>query len=190
MFVLGHVGISMGIVLAFVLYYTKYIAKGITSNSLLDKIDFRIIAVSAMLPDIVDKIIGMWILGEEVSNGRIFTHSLITVTIFSLAFLNISKIKFSKITIPTLYVFPVFLHLVLDGLWELPGTLFWPLMGTRFPRVDVEFGDYFELLLSSPVAWMGELIGIMIIFVLFIRYRVYLRENLVLFLKKGRFKLI
>jgi membrane-bound metal-dependent hydrolase YbcI (DUF457 family) len=185
MFVLGHVGISLGIVLALVLYYNNYIAKRKTGGSLLGKIDFRIIAISAMTPDIVDKIIGMWILGDEVSNGRIFTHSLITVTILSIAIVNLSKIKFSQTSIPLLYVFPVFLHLVLDGLWELPGTLFWPLMGTRFPRVDVEFGDYFELLLSSPVAYMGEIIGSTIIILIFIKYRLFIKENFVRFFERG-----
>ena len=190
MFILGHIGISLGIIMILGWYISKYVLKDDQPGSILGKIDFRIVAISAMFPDIVDKIIGMLILGEEVSNGRIFTHSVITMTILTIAILNLSRIKFSRLMIPALYIFPAFLHLVLDFLWEEPGTLLWPFLGTGFPKIGVEFGDYFELLLSNPVAWMGEIIGTIIIVILFIRFRVYLRENLVLFLKKGRLKVV
>jgi hypothetical protein len=170
------------------MYYTKYVQKERSKGSLMARIDFRVVAISAMLPDIVDKIIGMLILGEEVANGRIFTHSFITMMILAIAIINLSRIKFSRLLIPTLYIFPAFLHLVLDFLWEEPGTLLWPLLGTGFQRVGVEFGDYFEILLSNPVVWMGEIIGTIIIVILFIRFRVFQKANLVLFLKKGRLK--
>lgn len=188
MFVLGHVGISLGIILILAWYHSKYILKEDSEASLMSRIDFRIIAISAMLPDIVDKTIGMLILGEEVANGRIFTHSLITMTILTIGLLNLSRIRYSRLLIPALHIFPAFLHLILDLSWEEPGTLLWPLLGTGFPKVGVEFGDYFDILLSDPVVWMGEIIGSLIIVILFIKFKLYSKENLAIFLKKGRLK--
>lgn len=186
MFVLGHVGISLGVVYLLARYYTVYVEKDSPKLSLITCIDFRLVAISAMFPDIVDKIIGMWIFGEEIANGRIFTHSLIIISILSISLLNLVKIKFTRLSLPLLYLFPAFIHLLLDGLWEEPGTLFWPLLGTGFPRVGVEFGDYFEILISNPVAYIGEIIGSFIMIVMFIRFRLYKKKHLVHFLKKGQ----
>jgi membrane-bound metal-dependent hydrolase YbcI (DUF457 family) len=188
MFVLGHVGISLGIIVLVAWYYSKYVLKEGSVSSFIGKIDFRIVVVSAMFPDLVDKLIGMLILGEEVANGRIFTHSVITVTVLAVAILNLSKIKFSRLSIPALYIFPAFLHLVFDFLWDEPETLLWPLLGTGFPKVGVEFADYFDILLSDPLVWTTEIIGSVIIIILFIRFRVYLKDNFVAFIKKGRLR--
>jgi hypothetical protein len=186
MFVLGHVGISLGIIILLTMYYNKYVQKERSKGSLVARIDFRVVAISAMLPDIVDKIIGMLILGDEVANGRIFTHSFITMTILAIGIINLSRIKFSRILIPALYIFPAFLHLVLDFLWEEPEILLWPLLGTGFRRAGVEFGDFFEILLNNPVVWMGEIIGSVIILIIFIKFRLYRKENLARLFKKGK----
>jgi membrane-bound metal-dependent hydrolase YbcI (DUF457 family) len=186
MFVLGHVGVSLGVIYLLAWYYTVYVEKEHPKLSLIAGIDFRLVAISAMFPDIVDKIVGMWIFGEEVANGRIFTHSLIIISILSISLLNLAKIKFTRLSLPSLYLFPAFIHLLLDGLWEEPGTLFWPLLGTGFPKMGVEFGDYFEILLTNPVIYIGEIIGSIIMVLMFIRFRLYVKNNFVKFFKKGQ----
>ena len=188
MFVLGHVGISLGIVFILIWYYSKYVDKEGARESFFKKIDFRIFAVSAMFPDIVDKIVGMLILGEEVSNGRIFTHSIVILTILSVSAINYSKIKLAGLFIPLLYIFPAYLHLLLDRLWEEPATLIWPLLGTSFPKISVEFGDYFNILISNPYVYISEIIGLAIIITIVIRTKLYLKSNLKAYFKRGRLK--
>lgn len=188
MFVLGHVGISLGIVFILIWYYSKYVENKGDGKSFFKKIDFRIFAVSAMFPDIVDKIVGMLILGEEVSNGRIFTHSLVILTLLSVSAFNYSKIKLAGLFIPLLYLFPAYLHLLLDRLWEEPNTLLWPLLGTGFPKIGVEFGDYFGILFSNSYVYIGEIIGLAIIITIVIRTRLYLKSNLKAYFKMGRLR--
>jgi membrane-bound metal-dependent hydrolase YbcI (DUF457 family) len=186
MFILGHVGISLGIVFILIWYYSKYVEKEGARESFIKKIDFRIFAISAMFPDIVDKTVGMLILGEEVSNGRIFTHSIVILTILSVSAFNYSKIKLAGLFIPLLYIFPAYLHLLLDRLWEEPATLLWPLLGTRFPRIGVEFGDYFGILFSNSYVYITEIIGLVIIILIVKRTRLYLKSNLKAYFKRGR----
>lgn len=185
MFVLGHVGISFGLVLILIVYYSKYVNKRISRTTIINKIDFRIIAVSAMFPDIVDKIVGMLILGEEISNGRIFTHSLVILTVLSISTFNYSKVKLTGLFVPLLYIFPAYLHLILDGLWTEPNTLLWPLTGTGFPRIGVEFGDYFGILFSNPYVYISEIIGAIILIVIFIKFKLYQRTRFANLIKSG-----
>jgi hypothetical protein len=186
MFILGHVGISIGLVLILIMYYSKYVGKQNSRINIIKKIDFRIIAISAMFPDIVDKIVGMLIFGEEISNGRIFTHSFVILTIFSVSAFNYSKIKFSGLFVPLIYIFPAYLHLLLDGLWKEPNTLLWPLMGTGFPRIGVEFGDYFDILISNSYIYITEIIGAIILIVIFFRFRLFQRIRFANLIKSGK----
>jgi hypothetical protein len=189
MFVLGHVGISLGIVFSLIWYYLKYVNKKGTRESFLKKIDFRIFVISAMFPDIVDKLVGMLILGEEVSNGRIFTHSIVILTILSVSAFNYSKIKLTGLFLPLLYIIPAYLHLLLDRLWEEPNTFYWPLLGTGFPKIGAEFGDFFNILFSNPYVYLGEIIGTIILIIIIMKFRLYQRIHLVKFIKSGKLNL-
>ena len=149
-------------------------------------IDFRIVIIAAMLPDIIDKLVGMLFFKEEFSNGRIFTHSMLIVGIISICLFIVGKAKLWSYLKTFGYILALWFHLLLDRMWEEPKTLFWPFLGTDFPRVDVEFSDYFTFLFSKPAVFIGETIGALIIVILIYRHRLYTKSNLMNFLKDGR----
>lgn len=188
MFLIGHIGISIGIIYLLVWVISSRLSKDNPGKLSLWGIDFRIVIIAAILPDIIDKIIGMMILKDEISNGRLFTHSIVIVGIFSIMLLTLMKIRIRRGFNILFYITPVWLHLLLDRLWEDPPTLFWPLLGTSFPKLDVDISDYFTILLSEPYIFIGEILGAAIIVVLFIRHRLFIGAHFANFLKRGTLK--
>jgi len=45
------------------------------------QLDYRLLMLGSMLPDIIDKPLGLWLLVDVFSNGRIFAHSLLFTTL-------------------------------------------------------------------------------------------------------------
>jgi inner membrane protein len=188
MFPLGHIGISIGIIYLLASYIQQLNKKNNFTTSLAENIDFRIVIVAAMLPDIIDKTMGMIIFKEEISNGRLFTHSLVIVGVISIWLFFMAKLKYGHRFKMFFYISPIWFHLLLDRMWEEPRTLFWPIFGMSFPRIDVEFSDYLTILLSSPYTLFGEILGLGIIFALVMRYRLFIKTYLFNFLKDGKLK--
>jgi membrane-bound metal-dependent hydrolase YbcI (DUF457 family) len=186
MFPLGHIGISVGIVYLMAVYLLSTKKEDNQNPPFTWDIDFRIVIIAAMLPDIFDKLVGMLFFKEEFSNGRIFTHSMLIVGIFSICLFILGKAKLWSHLKSFGYIIPVWLHLLLDWMWVEPKTLFWPFLGTDFPRIDVEFSDYFTFLFSKPAVFLGEIIGALIIVALIYRHRLYTKSNLMNFLRNGR----
>ncbi len=113
-------------------------------------------ALGAILPDLVDKPLGHLLLQETLDNGRIFGHSLLfTGMVFTIVAVVGWK-KYSPLVIALLA--GLISHLILDAMWMLPTTLFWPLLGP-FPQES--YPDYFstsvvrELLAPSEYAFLG-----------------------------------
>jgi hypothetical protein len=38
---------------------------------------YGLLLLGSMLPDIIDKLVGMWLWPDDISNGRIFSHTLL-----------------------------------------------------------------------------------------------------------------
>lgn len=188
MFLLGHIGLTVGIVYLLASIYSYHKKTDNSRTSLTENIDFRIVIIAAILPDIIDKMVGMVILKDEISNGRLFTHSVLVIGIISIGLLILDRIKFGHLPKTLSYVSPLWIHLLLDRMWEDINTLFWPLFGTGFPRLDIEFSDYFSVLLSDPYIYTTEIAGSLIIVILVIRHRLFLRTRLYTFLKDGKLK--
>jgi Ca2+/Na+ antiporter len=186
MFLLGHVGITVGIIYLLASKLSKAEKTDTPRKSVLGDIDFRIVIIAAMLPDIIDKVVGMMLLKEEVSNGRIFTHTFLLVGIISIFISSFIRLNQGNFKRAIYYVTPIWIHLLLDKMWEDPHTLFWPLFGTGFPRIDIEFSDYFTLLISTPYIMVGEIAGGIILITLIIHFRLFIKTRFLGFLSNGR----
>jgi membrane-bound metal-dependent hydrolase YbcI (DUF457 family) len=189
MFLLGHIGISIGIISLITFWYLGRNRSGNPSGNSTKGIDFRFVIVAAILPDIVDKIVGLVIFKEEFSNGRLFTHSIIIVGILSIFLYWAVRFKTGQSRQSVFYILPTYLHLLLDRMWEEPHTMFWPLFGIDFPRIDVKISDYLSLLMSEPYILTGEILGSIILILLFIKTGLYNRNRLFEFLRIGRLNL-
>jgi membrane-bound metal-dependent hydrolase YbcI (DUF457 family) len=185
MFLLGHIGITVGIV--YMLAWTVSKHGNNEKNTLfLGNIDFRFVIIASMLPDIIDKVVGLIILKEEISNGRIFTHSILVVGTITFYMIAVYKVRSGHILKSLFYTVSVWVHLLLDRMWEEPSTLLWPLFGTTFPRVDIDISDYLTILFSEPYILSGEVLGGLIIVALMAKHRLCKKTNLYDFLKHGR----
>jgi len=169
----GHLGITLLIV--FVIF-----------TLLKQNIDYRFVLVGAVLPDIIDKPIGDYLLYSVFQNGRIFAHTLLFIAVLTLVGLWVEK-KYRTNVVEILAMGAVF-HLAEDQLWLNPGTLFWPMLGWEFPKLYLEdyAGHIWDTLLHNPQAYVPEIIGITIIIGFIAYFRLYKVENLKAFLKSGK----
>ena len=133
----------------------------------LNKIDYRLVLVGAILPDIIDKPLGA-LFASTFGSGRLFCHSLLFVlliTLFGLYLYRRGKAWLLTIS------FGCFIHLTLDEMWLMPQTFLWPLYGLSFEQFDpsgyVWSLDYvarmINWLLTDPHVLVPEIVGAAII---------------------------
>ncbi len=130
-------------------------------DSALSRIDFRLILLGSMLPDIIDKPLGFLFL----DNGRAFGHTLLfTVLLAAVGFYLYTR---RRSIVLLCLSFGTMMHIILDEMWLNPRTLLWPLYGWSFGRFDVEgLGYYLKqwlLAYTIPRAYVPEIVGTVIL---------------------------
>ncbi|HII92137.1 MAG TPA: metal-dependent hydrolase [Methanosarcina sp.] len=135
MLLFGHIGITLGIFFIF-----SYVAPQL--KTIIDK---RYLAIGALLPDLIDKPLGMIVFASTISNGRMISHTLLfSFTIFLIGlYLYDKRNEIAIISLAS----GSFLHLMEDQMWNTPNTLFWPLLGWSFPKDNIADGVAFLLML-------------------------------------------
>ena len=103
-------------------------------TSLANRIDIRLLLVSSLLPDIIDKPIGQLWLRGTLNNGRIFCHTLLFLLIIT--FIGVYLYRTRHRNWLLVLSGGVFTHLIFDEMWLMPGTLLWPLYGLAFERLE------------------------------------------------------
>ena len=145
------------------------------------RVDYRIVAVASLLPDIVDKPIGRLFLNSRFESGHLFGHTLlVNVAFFSVLFFMRGRAKrtFTLVPISSL------LHLALDGMWSNPKVFWWPFFGASFPREPVA-GGRLGFLTPEPIVLVQEAIGIAVIVWLLASHGLLNREGVRAFLRTG-----
>lgn len=146
-------------------------------------IDYRLVLLGSMLPDIIDKPVGIYLLGDTFSNGRIFGHSLLFFLIIFLAGLY-RYLRSGRSGILVLSLCSGF-HLILDQMWLQPRTLLWPLHGLTFPRYEMAgwLTNLIEILKSEPTVYWPEIVGILILMLFMLK--LLRSRSLLSFLRNG-----
>jgi inner membrane protein len=127
--------------------------------SLGDRVDIRLLLIGSLLPDIIDKPLGQWLLRDAISNGRIFCHTLLFLIVLTLGglYLYLSRHRTWLLTLS----FGTLAHLVFDQMWLSPRTLFWPLYGVAFERLDLT--NWIQRILyelpNTPAVYTPEIVG-------------------------------
>jgi hypothetical protein len=77
-------------------------------------------------------------------------------------------------------------HLLLDEMWKTPSTLFWPLLGFSFPKIELEgwARGIFQAMFSDPATYIPEIIGLIII--IWFAVDAFRRRKVGAFIKYGR----
>ena len=83
--------------------------------------------IGSILPDLIDKPLGHIILKGSLDYGRIYAHSVLFLLALVLVGITYQRWKGSWIIL--VLALGVLSHLLLDSMWELPVTLFYPLLG-------------------------------------------------------------
>ena len=147
-------------------------------------LDYRLLLVGSLLPDIIDKPLGMWLLREALSNGRVFAHTLLLAGLLAGIGVYLHA-RHRQVTVLCLAL-GTLAHLILDQMWLTPQTLFWPLYGLSFERGIVEgwLPRILTSLMTKPSVYLPEIIGALLLAVLL--WDIIRRRRLMGFLRSGR----
>jgi inner membrane protein len=146
-------------------------------------IDYRLVIVGSMLPDIIDKPLFL-LLGNNTSSlsGRDYAHTLL----FNLVLLagGFLLLKYNKSWLLVISLSSC-MHLILDRIWEKPVTFLWPFRGGLVGEEFEGWSEFVrEALIESPENYIPEIIGLII--VMFFAYRVVKDRSVIRFIKDGR----
>lgn len=147
------------------------------------RVDYRLVALGALLPDLIDKPIGRLLLRSRFDSGRLFAHTLlVNVAFFCILFFMRGRLKRKAVLVPI----GALLHLAEDAMWSSPRTFWWPLLGTDFPSDPVPGGALSWLNpLNSTEAMIQEPIGALLLVWLLAAHGMLSREGLRDFLRTG-----
>ena len=127
------------------------------------RMDIRLLLIGSLLPDIIDKPVGLFFFREAISNGRIFCHTLLFLFLTTMAgvylYRRLGKTHLFAVS------FGVLTHLIFDQMWRNPHTLFWPFLGLIFDREDAAewLINIFNALFTEPETYLPELAGAIIL---------------------------
>jgi len=129
MLLFGHLGITLAAAQTF-----EILSQG--KKKFTELIDYRLVLLGSLLPDIIDKPLGGLIFKESLGNGRIYAHTLL----FLLLLFGLGMFLWLKLQRPGVLTLAggSFVHHILDGMWYYPETCFWPAYGGSFPKGDPE----------------------------------------------------
>jgi hypothetical protein len=147
------------------------------------RIDYRYILVGAVLPDVIDGVLGLFLFDGPA--GRWIAHSVVAVIAVAVAIILGLRGEWR------LAVFGIavgwLLHLVADGMWEAPFTFFWPAFGLEFSDTPAE--PYSIDLLTHPLdhlsTWGAELAGLAVLAWFWIAFRLGEEGRFRLWLRDG-----
>lgn len=156
MLLFAHTGITLGT--------TKVLARGTgwRGRGLPAWLDYRLVLIGSMLPDLIDKPLGGVIL--SLGNGRIYAHTLVFLLVLLGAGILIWYWKghMGGLVLAGGGAF----HHLLDKMWQNPDTYFWPLYGWGFPRGDAgTWVARWLAKLADPAVLIPEIIGFLILVV-------------------------
>lgn len=152
MFLLGHAGLTVGLVEA--------LRRRVPW---MGAVDYRVVVVGALLPDLIDKPLGHLIL--DMGTGRLWGHTLLACLLAWTAWGALARrgttLAPGALVAGALAV-GITSHLAFDLLWDAPRVLLWPLLGWGMPHGDHSgFADWWDALLHSPFVQVTEVAGLL-----------------------------
>lgn len=189
MLIFAHTGITLGAsaIVAFSLKDQRLPLRNRTSwfAALSGYLDIRLLLIGSMLPDIIDKPLGLLFLRDTLSSGRIYSHTLLFFVLITVAGLLLYRLRHS--TWMLVLATGTLTHLVLDQIWTTPKTLFWPFLGTEFDRIVVTgwISNILDALRTHPEVYIPEAIGFIIL--VWFGLSLIFRKQAFTFIRYGRF---
>jgi len=153
---------------------------------LLQKVDYRLVGLAAMGPDLIDKPLAVLYFYRRFSSAVLFAHTL-------MAHLLVLAVALWKKPHWWPYLLAFNGHAILDRLWFFPDTWYWPFRGWRFhiwQKAGSEQDDiklaYWYAFTRRPELWVWEVGGLLAAAWFVIHNRLYRKERLWHLLRTGR----
>jgi membrane-bound metal-dependent hydrolase YbcI (DUF457 family) len=143
MLILGHLGFTLAAGKTAEAAYDKVSQRQVAPGS--SSFDHRLLAVGALLPDLIDKPLFWLPFLDFFDVSRAVGHSLLFPLLLVILW-RAGPERLRRIMLPL--ALGSLLHLVLDGLLAEPQALLWPLLGWEF----VQDGPS-DLFSSLPIPW-------------------------------------
>jgi hypothetical protein len=154
-------------------------------NAKLARLDYRLLAVCALLPDIIDKPLAILVF-TDAPTSQLIAHSLL----FNLVLL-IGVLFLWRATV--LYVLAFNAHLLADRMWNHTESFWWPIFGWRtfwayksMNTAEEMFNMYVDIIVRYPQVWVVEFVALAILAWFGVRYRLYQWPRMRAFLWTGR----
>ncbi len=160
LFVFGHVGLTIGAA-----YASRAAASRWRKHAVAFSMDFRLVVVGSMAPDLIDKPLGLWIAPDLVDNSlRSVAHTLV----FAVSLLSLGLTIWALERGPKLALAAVSRagHIVLDRTWRTASVLFWPFLGWDFGVTYPPVSEWASKLVFDALRFFTdfpELVGFVII---------------------------
>ena len=122
------------------------------------KVDVRLLALGAVLPNLIDKPLGTVLWPDYFGADRLFGHSLLFPTAIMVVALLVTRRGRRRRGIMAVAI-GAMLHLLLDGMWTSTSTFLWPLFGVAFEPGRADYWGNFGAILT-PTAIVQELAGL------------------------------
>jgi hypothetical protein len=160
MYILAHLlaGILLGVLLAYLFR---------------DSLLILACGIGSILPDLVDKPVGILLLADTLGYGRIYCHTLLfTGLVLGAGILVYTRYRRAGLFVIAMGV-GILSHQVLDAMWLEPRNWYWPALGSFKGRSEDDFFlDYLQRALHNPTEWLAGAIILAILAIYSIpRYR-------------------
>lgn len=152
----------------------------------LNGLDFRLVALAAMGPDLIDKPLAALYFYRRYKSAVLFAHTLIA---------HVAVLLLAVLRAPHLLAYALAFngHAVLDRLWFFHDTWYWPLRGWRFhvwgkqgsEQRDIRLA-YWYAFTRRPELWGWEAGGALAALYVVLRHRLWRGERLLRLLQTGR----
>lgn len=171
MFFFGHVGITVGAIHRFS-----------NSKKSSPSIDYRWVAIGSILPDLLDKPVGLLYPNLFGNNTRLAAHSwfsCLTLLLFAAYFYKKHNLKWLTVS--------YLMHMILDQMWgQRERIIFlYPFLGNPIPWAESATTRWL-LFYQNSYTVTGELLGILILIKISLKYNLFKIENFKKFLSTGK----
>jgi len=164
--------------------FTTAAMKGLEKGLRLHRLDYRVLIFASLVPDLIDKPLGVLLAGSYEYESRAFGHSLAFLVGIGLL------MAIQKLWTRNVWLLPVFLgvlfHDALDVMWLHPGIFFWPMEGWQFPKPVNEAWQGFVQIGGYKIKQLDFLDNISVLFILYFFMRSALGGRLLEFIRTGK----
>ena len=150
--------------------------------------DYRLVALAALGPDLLDKPLAYSYFFRRHQSTVLFAHTL-------LAFLGVFWLGAGRFPRWFAYALAFVGHGVLDRIWYMPRTFFWPLHGWHFHPWEKEgagqerlWKAYWHAFSERSELWKWEIGGILALICFVWRNQLYRRDKLWQFIITGKLR--